>query len=62
MRGMAGCLPRGQVEHSGMPGVARAVAFDCPLSAMQEGYNTVRIGQVGGQAEQLIVWAELRLE
>ena len=44
------------------PGAARAARFDCPLAAMREGYNEVRITQRAGRAEQQIVWAELRID
>lgn len=45
-----------------MPGVSRAVAFECPVDAIKDGYNTVQIKQKGSQAEQQIVWAEIRVQ
>ncbi|MFO7976027.1 MAG: hypothetical protein R6V12_15490 [Candidatus Hydrogenedentota bacterium] len=44
------------------PGVVRAVQFSCPLNALKDGYNEVRIQQHAGQSEQQIVWAEIRIE
>jgi hypothetical protein len=44
------------------PGAARAVRFNCPLTALKAGYNAVAIRQAGGQAPQQIVWAEIRVE
>jgi hypothetical protein len=49
-------------EPSRFPGVARALQFDCPLRALKEGYNEVTITQPANQAEQQIVWAEIRIE
>ena len=43
-------------------GTVRAVRFACPLDALQDGYNVLRIGQVDGSAAQQIVWVEIRTE
>lgn len=41
---------------------ARAVRFACPLTAVRDGYNTLRVRQTPGQAPQTIVWVELRID
>lgn len=40
------------------PGVARAIAFECPLPALVDGANTFVVRQEGGQQW---VWAEVRM-
>ncbi len=44
------------------PGVARAVAVECPLDALKDGYNEFHAVQRGDTPAQQIVWAELRIE
>jgi len=39
----------------------RAVRFTCPLTAVHDDYNIVRLKQTQGQPPQQIVWAELRI-
>jgi len=41
------------------PGAVRAIAFDCPLEAVQDGANTFVVQQPTGQR---IIWAEVRVE
>jgi hypothetical protein len=43
-------------------GTVRAVRFACPLDAVKDGHNVLRIGQVDGSAAQQIVWVEIRME
>ena len=43
------------------PGAVRAVQFDCPLAALEEGYNEARLAQQPGQPEQQLVWAQIRI-
>jgi len=40
---------------------ARAIRFGCPLTAVRDGYNTVRFKQTPGQPPQTVVWVELRI-
>jgi Glycosyl hydrolase-like 10 len=49
-------------EPGKFPGAARAIQFDCPLSALKEGYNEVRVEQAADQPEQQILWAELSID
>ena len=49
-------------DSSQFPDVARAVQFECQISALKDGYNEVSIKQSAGQPEQQIIWAELRLD
>ena len=57
------CKSVEDLENAGqLPGAVRAVQFECPLPAMKEGYNEVRIVQRADQAEQQIIWAELRIQ
>ena len=44
------------------PGFARGLRFGCPLLAISDGHNSIQVVQRGDQADQRIVWAELRLE
>jgi len=48
-------------EPSKFPGVARAARFNCPLSALKDGYNELRIQQPAEQPAQQLIWAELRI-
>lgn len=48
-------------EPKQFPGVARAVRFDCPVSAMKPGYNSVQVSRPA-DAKATIVWAEIRIE
>ena len=41
---------------------ARAVQFECPMTAVQSGNNEIAIKQTGDQTPQQIVWAEMRVE
>jgi hypothetical protein len=43
-------------------GTVRAVRFACPLDALQEGYNLLRVSQAEGSVPQQIVWVEMRIE
>ncbi len=43
-------------------GTARGVRFPCPLGAVKEGYNQLRIRQVSGNPGQQLVWVEIRLD
>ncbi|NLV44504.1 MAG: hypothetical protein GXY07_08405, partial [Candidatus Hydrogenedentes bacterium] len=45
----------------GFPGAVRALCFECPLSAVTDGYNTVRVGRTQEGQPQEIVWAELQM-
>ncbi|HNR31706.1 MAG TPA: hypothetical protein PKI11_12530 [Candidatus Hydrogenedentes bacterium] len=57
------CPPAADLAPSqALPDVARAVSFACPLEVLEEGYNTVQIKQTGPDAEQQIVWAEIRIQ
>jgi len=40
---------------------ARVIRFACPLAAVRDGYNTLRIEQTSGTPSQLLVWVELRI-
>lgn len=44
------------------PGVTRAVQFKCPMTSLNTGYNQITIEQPSTHPEQLIVWAEIRIE
>ena len=44
------------------PGAARAVQFECPMTAVTSGYNEIVIRQSGDEAPQQVVWAEIRVE
>lgn len=44
------------------PSVARAAQFACPLDALKDGYNEIRIQQRPEQPEQQIIWAEIQIE
>ena len=46
----------------GLPSVARAIQFDCPLSATRDGYNDLVLKQEREQPEQEIIWVELRID
>jgi hypothetical protein len=60
--GDAACTPKPDVTPPpNLPGVVRAVAFDCPIGTLKDGYNSIRIKQKGPTAEQQIVWAEVRI-
>lgn len=43
-------------------GAARVLQFDCPLTALRDGFNTLRISQLPGTKPQRLVWVELRVE
>jgi catechol 2,3-dioxygenase-like lactoylglutathione lyase family enzyme len=43
-------------------GTVRAVRFPCPLDALRNGYNEVKIRQSDGAAAQQIVWVEIRMD
>ncbi len=45
----------------GFPGAVRALRFECPLSAVTDGYNTVRVSRTQEGQPQEIVWAELQM-
>jgi hypothetical protein len=45
-----------------MAGVARALSFTCPLSALEAGYNTFRIAPETAAEGLHMVWVELRFE
>lgn len=45
----------------GFPGAVRALLFECPLSAVTDGYNTIRVSNVTDGPSQEIVWAELQI-
>lgn len=56
------CTPGAEVPAKPvLPGVARAMQFDCPAPALKDGYNLVQIKQMGTAKEQKVVWAELRI-
>ncbi len=48
-------------DASAFPGAACALAFDCPLDALKDGYNAVRIRQAEAPAGQQVIWAELTI-
>ncbi|MEA3365050.1 MAG: hypothetical protein U9Q79_05365, partial [Candidatus Hydrogenedentes bacterium] len=57
------CNPIDDAAEPGQyPGVVRAVRFACPLNALKDGYNEVRIQQHAEHLEQQIIWAEIRIE
>jgi hypothetical protein len=43
-------------------GAARALRLACPLVALTDGYNELRLQQPAGQPAQQIVWVELAIE
>lgn len=43
------------------PGVARAVQFDCPVTALKSGNNAFSVKQADNAPGQQVVWAEVRL-
>jgi len=43
-------------------GTVRAIRFPCRLEDIRDGFNELHVRQVGGEAAQQIVWAELRLD
>jgi len=43
------------------PGVARMLQFDCPLLALQPGYNTVGGKLTAGSGDAQLEWAEIRI-
>ena len=45
----------------GYPGAVRAVRFECPLAAVKDGYNAVRISTTPEGTDQELVWAELQI-
>jgi len=49
-------------DASRCPAAARAIQAGCPLETVRDGYNEVRIVQLEGQAEQQVVWAEIRID
>lgn len=54
------CTPADEPHNpENMPGAARALRFNCPVDALKNGYNEIRIKQKGVGSEQQIVWAEL---
>jgi hypothetical protein len=55
-------LAAGAHAEETLPGAKRIVYFDCPLAAIKDGYNTMRIKQKEAANEQKIVWAESRIE
>lgn len=42
-------------------GVARAVQHQCAAGSLRDGYNEIHIQQLPGEAQQKIVWLELRI-
>lgn len=44
-----------------LPNAARSPSFVCPLEALEDGYNTVHLQQKPSDAEQQIIWAEIRV-
>ena len=40
----------------------RALRFPCPLDAINNGVNRLRIRQIDQLAEQQVVWTEMRIE
>jgi hypothetical protein len=40
----------------------RALQFRCPLEALRDGYNEIRIQQPTAQPAQQVIWAEIRIE
>ena len=48
-------------KRDGLPPVARAIVFDCPIAAMHDGYNELEVEQEASQPEQQIIWAEIRI-
>lgn len=59
----AACTPAADVAPPpNLPAVARAASFDCPLAAIKDGYNVIRLKQKPEQAEQQVIWAELRVQ
>jgi len=56
------CIPLPDLKAvSGFPGAVRALVFECPLSAVKDGYNTVTVSCAPDSPEQQLVWAELRI-
>ena len=43
-------------------GTVRAVGFPCPVDALNDGYNELKVRQVDENAGQQIVWVEIRVE
>ncbi len=43
-------------------GTVRAIRFPCPIAAIEDGTNDLRIRQVDGSVAQRIVWIEVRLD
>ena len=43
-------------------GATRVLQFACPLTALRDGLNTLRVSQLPGAEPQRLVWVELRLE
>ena len=57
------CAPLADADHPDLfTGAARAVVFACPLDALRDGYNEIRIHQSDDLTEQQVVWAELRID
>jgi len=56
------CTPLPDAESAeAYPGAVRAVRFECPLAAVKDGYNTVRVTTAAGEPDQELVWAELQI-
>ena len=43
-------------------GTARALQFECPMTAVKSGNNELVIRQIGDETAQQIAWAEIRVE
>jgi hypothetical protein len=43
-------------------GTVRAVGFPCPVAAVNDGYNELKVRQTDENAGQRIVWVEIRVE
>jgi hypothetical protein len=59
----ADCGPAPDLDDlSLLSGVGRAGRYLCPVEALHEGYNEIRIRQAPGEPEQKVVWIELRIQ
>ena len=43
------------------PNAVRGVCFECPLEALKDGSNQVRIKQLSPEPDQELIWAEIRI-
>jgi len=56
------CSPISDAQVSSkLPGVVRAMGYECPLGALKPGYNDFGVKQSGDAVGQQAVWAEVRV-